>query len=271
MLQELLAHLFTPAPQYVRHMDYLREIIAMKGRYCRNQAAWRTHLEHSRRFVLSSAQRCGSRGKAVVLGSGLLLDLPLEELASMFGEVVLMDIVILPEVRRRIKCYGNVRLLQHDATGMAARLYDGVRRKLRELPSPEPRISEIDETAGLVVSLNILSQLWVMPRAYALGKIAGLDEDQIDGWCRQITESHYAFLRSLSCTVCLIADHEFCKRDRDEAVVSNGSTVYGLRLPGPDASWTWDIAPRGDDRTYLSKELTVGAWHFEGAHSGHTK
>ena len=257
--------MITPIPQYVRHMDYLREAVAMKGRYRLNSAAWQSHLEQSRRFILSCAEQCPERHRVVVLGAGLLLDVPLEELAALFKEVVLADIVFLPKVRRRTKRFSNVRLLQHDATGMSEKLYAGVRAGVRVLPQASPRNPKSD-AMSMVVSLNLLSQLWVMPRAFALRNIAGLDEEQVDSWCAQIVESHYAFLSSLPCAVCLVADHAFAKRDREGAVVSSGSTVYSLRLPEPDTSWTWNIAPDKEGRTFLSQELTVGAWYFKKEH-----
>jgi len=261
MLYELFAYLTTPCPQYVRHMDYLYEIIAMKSRYRRNRAAWQSHLDNTCRFVLSAAERCHHRNKAVLLGSGLLLDVPLEELSSMFQEVVLLDIVFLPEVRRRINQYKNVKLIQHDVTNMAKKLHESIEFGRPELPMAAPAVPEIDGTTGLVVSLNVLSQLWVMPRAYALKKLRGLDEEQVDDWCRQIVESHYAFLLSTPCTVGLVADTEFIQRDRKGTIISRGSTIAGLTLPKPDASWTWDIVPMRESRQYLSKELNVGAWH----------
>jgi hypothetical protein len=243
-------------------MDYLYEAIAMRGRYRRNRDSWGPHLERTRQFVLSSASKCENRGKAVVLGAGLLLDVPLEELSAMFREVALVDIVFLPGVKRTARRFGNVKLLTHDATNVAERLHESIRRGVPELPEPAPDVPELDGSTGLVVSLNILSQLWVMPRAYALGKMRGLDEERLDDWCGRVVESHYAFLRSLPCPVCLVADREFVKRDRDVRIVSRATTLFGLELPRPDESWTWNIAPLGEDRRGLSKELLVGAWHF---------
>jgi hypothetical protein len=75
-------------------------------------------------------------------------------------------------------------------------------------------------------------------------------------------ESHYAALRSMTWDVCLIADYEFVKRDGDGLITSRASTLYDLPLPEPDASWTWNIVPRGKDSRCLSKDLTVGAWHL---------
>lgn len=260
MFFELLAYITTPCPPYVRHMDYLTEILAMKKRHRLNQASWQPHLDATRRTVLAVAEKCRNRSKVVVLGAGLLLDVPLAELSRMFQEVVLLDIVILPEVRRRAKKYGNVKLLQHDVTNVAENLYENILQGCSELPESAPRAPEIDERAGLVVSLNVLSQLWVIPRAYALKKLRGLDEEQVDDWCGRIAASHHAFLLSLTCDRCIIADYECAKRDRAGRVASRSSTLYGLPMPCPDTFWTWNIAPLQDDHRYLSKELTVGAW-----------
>ncbi len=260
MLSELFTYLITPCPQYVRHMDYLSEAIDMRNRYRRSQAAWQPHLEHTRRFVLSAADKCRNRSRAVILGAGLMVDVPLEELTSMFREVVLVDIVFLPEVSRNVKRYSNATLVRYDVTNMAQKLHENILRGVHELSDATPGIPVVGDT-GLVVSLNILSQLWVVPRAYALRQLPHLDEEQLDGWCRQIVGSHYNFLLSLPCSVCLVADHEFVKRDQKGTIVSRASTVYGLTLPQPHASWAWNIAPRSEDRPYLSKELNVGAWH----------
>jgi hypothetical protein len=259
MFYELYTYVTTPCPQYVRHMDYLYEVIAMKSRYQRNRTAWQPHLEQTRQAILSAAEGSRNRTKVVILGSGLLLDVPLEELSSMFHEVVLQDIVFLPEVYKRVKQYDNVRLVQHDVTNMAQKLYENIRSGHPEFPNAAPVVPDTDENTGLVISLNILSQLWVIPRAYALKK-RNLDEEDVDDWCKQIVGSHYAFLQSMTCPVCLIADHEFVKRDREGRIVSQGSTIAGLALPEPEAFWTWNIVPlEGKDR-FLSKELKVGVW-----------
>jgi hypothetical protein len=262
MLLDLVTHLTTSCSPYVRRLGYLDETIAMRGRYRRNRTAWQPHLDNTYAFVLAVAEKIRNRSKVVVLGSGLLLDVPLAELATMFGEVVLMDVVCLPEVRRQIKGYGNVSFVEHDVTNIAERLYRNRQQGVLELPKAVPAPSEIDKCAGLVISLNILSQLWVIPRSYAAKQRPGFPHDQVEDWSRQIVESHYASLRSMSCDVCLVADHEFVKRDKSGSIISRASTLYGLVLPEPDALWTWNIDPGGNDGLSSSKELNVGAWHL---------
>ena len=262
MLLDLFTHLTTSCSPYVRRLGYLDETIAMRRRSRRNMTAWQPHLDNTRRFVLAVAEKIPNRNKVIILGSGLLLDVPLAELSAMFREVVLMDIVCLPEVRRQIKGYNNVSFVEQDVTNVAERLYTNKERGIPRLPKSSPVPSEFFKNADLVISLNILSQLWVIPRTYASTQRPPILHDQVEDWCRQIVEAHYAFLRSLSCDVCLVADHAFVKRDHSGSIISRASTVYGLVLPEPDASWTWNIVPAGMDGRSSSKELIVGAWHM---------
>ncbi len=261
MILELFTYITTRCSPHIRRMGYLYEAIGLKCRYKRHPDAWQHHLEKTRQFVLSAADKSKERGKVVILGAGLLLDVPLETLSAMFCEVVLIDIVCLPEVRRRIKGYDNVRFLQHDVTNVAETLYQNVQYGRCELPSSSPALPEIDKDTGLVISLNILSQITVVLRKYALKKLKGADMDRVGIWCRQITEAHCAFLRSLPCNVCLIADHRYARRDRNGKIAAQGSTIFGISLPVPDDSWVWNIAPIGEESRLHSKDLEVGAWY----------
>jgi hypothetical protein len=261
VLSDLLAMLATPLSPPLRALGYLDETLDMRRRSKRNHEAWQPHLENTRRFVLSAAQECADRNRAVILGSGLLLDVPLAELSALFRDVVLMDVVCLPETRKQIKQYPNVRFIEHDATGVAVKLYLLSRSGTSALPEPVSLASAY-ENASFVVSLNILSQLWVVPRAFIGRHFCAIAPEQVDDWCARIVEAHYSALRKLGCSVCLVGDHEYAKRDREGNIISKGSTVHGLKLPGPAASWTWNIAPVGKGSPYASKELRVGAWRF---------
>ena len=262
MLSDLIASLTAAVSSAHRALGYLDEALDMRRRSRINRAAWQPHLDSTRAFVLAAAEKCPDRGCVVVLGSGLLLDLPLAELSAMFERVVLSDVVCLPETRRRIRAFRNVAYRELDVTGLAEQLAVMRRQGRQQLPEPAP--PSMHEEEDLVVSLNILSQLWVVPRAFAGQRSPLLDPGQVDEWCGRIVESHYAWLRSLPCPVCLIADHEAVKRDRSGVVISRSSTVFGLGLPPTGRTWTWNIAPITQANPHASKELTVGAWFFPG-------
>jgi len=235
----------------------------MRARARARRVSWQPHLDNTRRFVLSSAQACNARNRALILGSGLLLDLPLAEFSSLFREVVLADVVCLPDARREIKKYGNVSFIEHDVTGIAEHLYLNRHRGIRELP--EPQTPNLPGGAwDFVVSLNILSQLWVIPRSFVLREFAGFDENRLEEWCSGVVAAHERMLRQANCPVCLVADYAFVQRDGAGAVYGRGSTIGNAPLPASDESWTWLIDP-GETKNRQgsgSKELLVGTWFW---------
>ena len=118
MLSEWLKHLILPCPAPLRDMGYAKELIAIEARHRRCHDAWAPHLEHCKKVILDAAQDIPHE-KAVVLGSGLLLDIPLQELSETFSDVVLVDIFHMPAVRKRIRDRTNVRLETADISGLA--------------------------------------------------------------------------------------------------------------------------------------------------------
>ena len=97
MLHELFTYLTTPCEPSVRRMGYLYEAIALRGRYRRCRTDWNGHLDRSRHAILETAALCRSYGAAVILGSGLLLDVPLPQLSERFGVVSIPTLVVLKE------------------------------------------------------------------------------------------------------------------------------------------------------------------------------
>jgi hypothetical protein len=109
--------------------------------------------------------------------------------------------------------------------------------------------------------LNILSQVWVIPRVYVLSEYSGIDRDRLEEWCSEISTAHDRMLRQVSCPVCLVADYAFVQRNKTGTACNRGSTIGSLSLQDPDESWTWLIDPGEKNRQdAVSKELLVGAW-----------
>ena len=99
MRAKWLDSILTPCPRYLRQMAYLDQMLGLERRYQRCRTAWAPHLEACKRLILETAGTCVKRDKAVILGSGFLYDVPLVELASLFDEVVLVDILHPPAYR----------------------------------------------------------------------------------------------------------------------------------------------------------------------------
>ncbi|MGQ9372026.1 hypothetical protein [Azospirillum sp. ST 5-10] len=251
MLRELWDYLATPASAQARAFGYLSEAVALAARHRRQHRAWTPHVAAARRFVADSAALAPAGGRALVAGSGLLIELPLGELAARFEEVVLVDLVHLHPVRRAVRRWPNVRLATLDVTGTLAALRDALRTGA---PLPTPGDGPfLDRPFDYAVSCNLLSQIPLLPRD-ALGR-----RRDADAFARSLAAAHVAWLRRVAAVAGLFSDTESLWL-RDGTVVAREESLWGVPLPPPDRHWTWDIAPAPEEDRVLDLRHTVGGW-----------
>lgn len=231
MLAELVEYLLTPCSREARRLGLLREAVAIRARHARNRAAWEPHLANCRRTVLEAAGRCRGHGHAVVLGSGALLDIPLDALAGRFERVSLVDMVHPLAARWRVRGMGNVRLLETDLTGVLADLL----ARPGEIPDVAPRPELPGPPPDLTISACVLSQLPLAPAVWLARH--GLPEAAIGAFCAGIVRAHLDLLGELPGVACLITDVE--RRAGDRRI----DLLHGQAPPSP-REWTWLIAPQ---------------------------
>ncbi len=239
MLAELYSYLTTPCSFETRQKGYLRESVAIEARYRRCHHVWSAHLEQTRRAIIVSAEQCKPCRKAVVLGSGSLLDIPVETLAARFDEVCLIDLIHPKVARRRIRSLPNVYLAEADLGGIEV------------LPFPE------SDGATLIVSANLLSQLPLSPVAALRRRDAPEDECLALG--QVIIETHLARLRATGAHLCLITDITRQRLDHAGNIVMQEDALFDVTLPAIHSEWDWDIAPAPEKEKHHSWRHRV-AW-----------
>ncbi|TWB10781.1 hypothetical protein FBZ89_13250 [Nitrospirillum amazonense] len=240
----------TLCPPAARRLGYHHESAAITARARRQRAAWASHLANSRRMVSQAAQRFGRGGTLLVLGSGPLLDLPLDTLAPRFGRIVLADIAHGPEARWRAWRDAKITLDLVDLTGTVADIVAG--RPLK------PYCNAYANTApDLVLSLNLASQL---PLA-AHGLVAVQEgETAADALAADIVRAHLGHVARLAAPCLILADVERRWLDGQGRIQRVEDPLFGLRLPGePLATWPWTVAPAGEITREKSFETTVAA------------
>ena len=258
MLREWITYLRTSCSKEARRLGYLHEAIAIRERHARNREAWEAHLRDCQNFVMKAATECRGTGDCVILGSGLLLDVPLAELAQKFARVHLVDLVHLPEVHQAVRSYANVKLKDADVTGLVRPLAKP-NRALSENPMPQPAPPRDLPTGDLVVSLNLLSQL---PLRLINAACAGrsLPQAALAGWIKDIQQSHWDWLRTLAPCRCIITDQKHTVRNRDGEILRVDAMVDPGMLPNPQENWSWQLAPPGEINRSESTEADVSAW-----------
>jgi len=242
MIGEWLTHLTTPCGQPFRRMGYLRELIAIRERHRRCRTAWRIHLAASRALIPEAIESCSGRERVVVLGSGLLLDIPLAELAGRFDTVVLIDICHLRTTRRKAARFANVELEEADVSGIAEALGSRRLNDRAPLPEPEPDAGPLSG-ADLVISANLLSQLPLVPLDHLEVIAPELSKAERDRFARSVIDHHLALLQAQSATVCLITETMRSISD-GENLIEKIDPLFGATLFYEGREWWWDMAPR---------------------------
>lgn len=258
MILELLEYLSTPCPKYARKLGHLKEAIAIGARQKRLAGAWAPHLEQSQAIIREAAEQCERRRVALILGSGLLLDIPLADLSRQFEHVVLADVVHLRAARRKAAEFANVTLVEEDVTGMAADFDFRVSSGWQGDPVPNPAVFLDRPEVDLVVSANLLAQLPIFLAA-ALQRRTRLDGEPLEDFCRAVIEAHLAYLRRFDAVACLITEVERSALDKDRVVVQRHDALYGAELPHGGTQWNWELAPLGEvSRTHALRNRVVG-------------
>lgn len=178
------------------------------------------------------------RRTAVVLGSGLLRDVPLEMLSRAFDTVVLVDRVHLASVRAwlSLKKLTNIKLVERDLSGYG---------DLKAGREPEPfgflrLVSYLD----FVISANLVSQIGIGAGRLLEKEAPGaMPADTVS----RLVAAHLDGLKALPAATCLLTDISFSVIDRNGHVHEQQDLLAGVAPPAAFASWDWPVAPLGEE------------------------
>lgn len=250
------------SPEYRRilnRMGYYSYQSGLIYRHLNQEGGWDSHLEKCRGYILRAVDKFRPE-KITVLGSGWLLDLPLAEISEKTGMVVLSDIVHPPEVARQVKDLKNVELVEADATGgLIEVVWNKVHEhsffaRLRSLKDISVPVFKPADDPGLVISLNILTQLDTLIIEF-LRKRAKIEESDLRSFSSEIQRAHISFL-SGHCSVLLTDVEEVFLNSRGESEI-----VPTLKTKIPEGcnseEWTWGFDLKGSDYNNLRSRMKV--------------
>ncbi|MBD8908550.1 hypothetical protein [Methylorubrum zatmanii] len=261
MLLDLFHLLTTPAPHPQRRLGYRRDSIWLMSRARRCRQAWAPHLGASQAVIRAAIAATERRDTVVVLGSGPLADVPLDDLARAFRRVVLVDAVHPRPARRAMRAYSHVEALTADLSGAMALM-------MGEAADLDPRLPPVcaEPSTGLVISANLLSQLPIRPVArLEAGRrpLGPWGAEDGDAFGRRIVEGHLEALAGLAAPVCLLTDLDEREEDRHGRVHERHDLLYGVRLGRPERAWDWELAPFGEiarDRRLIHRVAGFCDW-----------
>lgn len=255
LIREILTYLSAKTTKEARAFGHLYESISLLAREKRCQKFWLPHRTQCKNFILKAAKSCKKHDAILILGSGPLHEIPLNELSEMYERVDLVDVVHLSETKNKYSHLANVHFIEADVTELESE----IRREkiiINKVPS-----AFLTGNYSLVVSANLLSQLPYHLRSFLLKKASQkITEEQLDNFCYQVSLDHYQYLAKFRCPVVLITDTESHYIGKKEETIDVQTPYINFTLPVPHEQWWWNLAPRPEFSKDYSVKMKVSAF-----------
>jgi hypothetical protein len=226
-------------------MGYIKDQNGILNRYFRESDGWEQHLDNSSGFIIKCLKNKHVK-ELIVLGSGWLLDFPLEKLAKEIEHIKLVDIYHPVQIQKKVKNFPGVECISADITGgYIERIYYEVQKcKKLHIPFTFPDGSCLPQFTfqekSIVLSLNILNQLDILVIDYLKRKMA-ISENTIVQIRERLQKDHLNLLKTAP--YILITDYEELLINRDGQPDSVKNLIYTELLPSKytkDWSWLFD-------------------------------
>ena len=249
--------------RWVRRMGYLRDQEGILHRYFNEKGNWDNHLIQTKKIIETSIPSIQKKDSVLVLGSGWLLDVPVEILCGEFRKVYLVDIHHPVEIRKKNSRFKNIVWVEQDIAGVSQQIYRYAARKnklaesLKNLKILPPHFKF---EADFIISVNILSQIDELVVHY-LTRSKKFDTDLIEEFRRRIQEKHVQFLQKRDSL--LVTDVEEVSYDRDMELKESNPIIF-TQLPEENKTdeWQWRFDTKMTYRRNFITFRNVKAFRF---------
>lgn len=246
-------------------MGYLEDQQGIMKRYLRESEHWKKHLDHCRNFIKSTfllPEREEKMDSIAVLGSGWLLDVPLDHLSLCFRKIYLVDINHPSQIRKKTEAMEGVYLLEEDLSGGAIKQAwqfskgqgpDSLEEFGQKLQLEKP-LRDINPSA--FISLNLLNQLDILLCDF-LSRHASAEDKILNQFRKKIQTFHLQWITRNP--GCLISDTREISLYRD----GRRESKMLIHTPLPETKikekWTWEFDSRGTYHSGISVNMEVEA------------
>ena len=220
-------------------MEFLSGQSGIMSRMLREEGGWQSHLVKSSEYIKLAIKDQKPRSIRI-LGSGWLLDVPMQFLLESCEKIILTDIIHPNQIINKYSGYKNVEFETLDITGGIVDLIYNQKKKnfegnefIQKLSAIKPLIFSED----MIVSVNLLSQLSIILTDY-LAKKVRLSDAQTIAITEEIQKKHIEMLPAQKSV--LIFDYEEEYHDEDGKLIGSKPTVYTTIPEGIEKrGWNW--------------------------------
>ncbi|WP_413290124.1 hypothetical protein [Bdellovibrio sp. HCB337] len=255
MILEWLEYLRTKSTKTAKDWGYVYQNISLKFRSRRCAKAWKSHNENCREFVRGHLAKTQPKS-IVVVGSGLLLEVPIEALLATAEKVYLVDLVHAPEIRRLAAKHPQIELIERDISGLLGLLKKGTGPfQLKNIPWKQLPVWDLPKV-DLIISANLLSQIPLM-----ISEALPMTSETYEKFARSVRDQHIERLFGQSQKVLLFADFETRYIGHDGQRIKTEMYNVNLQDLKFDREWIWEISPFGETSKDYKIEMLVRGYY----------
>lgn len=252
MIKEVVQFLFYKSTNFSVSNDHLRESIALISRRKRNLEKWKFHEARCHEAIINFINENINAKKILILGSGILHEIPIEHSSFDNKEIHLVDVVHLSSVKKRVKNKTNIHFIEHEITETEKTIL-----KNKKLIPVVPK-AFVDDHFDLVISANLLSQLPIhLTNLILKNKI---ESDKIKTFCEEVVDNHIQYLKNFTVPTLIIFDKESIYRNHEGKIIESIKTIDPKEFQKAKnnvGEWVWNIAPIPELSSDYSMELKI--------------
>ncbi len=236
--------MFVPSPEknILRRMGFLADQQGILNRFFRESDQWKHHLDNTSNFIIKCLKNKHIKS-LIVLGSGWLMDFPLEKIAEDIEYIKMVDVYHPPQVQKKVKAYYGIQCISADITGGYIKMiYDDIKNSGHSKTSftftPRTMLTELKCSEDtFIISLNIKNQLDILLVDY-LKKKSRVDQETILQIRERIQNDHVRLL--MNNRYILITDYEELIINRKNQSDLKKNLIY-TKLPRAryHKEWIW--------------------------------
>jgi len=254
-----LISLFNSFRRNIRRAGYIKDQNGIIRRYNIEYEKWQNHIAKCHQFIIVQLINYNG-GKVAVLGSGWLLDVPMEELIDTFNQIDLIDINHPKQIMRKYENESAVNFIVKDLT-------NGLIEKANETTSISDFIEFMDhcepilfkEKYDLVISINILNQLDIILCDFIKQKFKVKNEILLKIRSK-VQQNHMDMIKNYKS--CLISDSVEQQIYNNEIVANKSLIFCDLTNKTEDESWIWKFDTQKSYNPKFNTSFIVKAYNF---------
>jgi hypothetical protein len=239
---------------------YKKDQQGILNRFFRESNAWNNHLNKTKAFIINHTKN-KQFNKVAILGSGWLLDVPLEQLLAVTKELHAFDILHPVQIRNKYKANSNLKFFTHDLsfglvnTASECKSVHAFRQQCNAV------VPDIDFDAyDLVISLNLLNQLDILLLDFLQKRFFIHDADQAE-IRKSIQDKHIQTLpKGKSMLVSDWFENNWTKIQERDSAIGKPLIYSDLLNQKSFESWVWDFDNKKMYRKKINTSFTVRAY-----------